>query len=223
MACERESRMKSYWRFLSAAVLLAVTALFLHARSSNETVPQREPLTSLPRQLGPWTGTDITIPQEILDILGAGDFLLRVYREPAPSQSYVDLFVAYFPSQRSGDSIHSPKNCLPGAGWSPVESSRVTLSLPGQPSFPANRYVIAKGEDRMLVLYWYLAHDRAVASEYWAKFYLVTDSMRLNRSDGSLIRVTTPLRPGETIDAAQQRLTSLAGNLSPIIDRYVPR
>ena len=75
----------------------------------------------------------------------------------------------------------------------------------------------------MLVLYWYLAHDRAVASEYWAKFYLVTDAMRLNRSDGSLIRVTTPLRQGESIDAAQQRLTSLAGNLTPIIDRYVPR
>ena len=215
--------MRSSWRFLSAGLLLLVTALFLQARSSNETVPSREPLASLPRQLGPWTGTDITIPQEILDILGTGDFLLRVYREPAPSQSYVDLFVAYFPSQRSGDSIHSPKNCLPGAGWSPVESSRVTLSLPGQAPFPANRYVIAKGEDRMLVLYWYLAHDRAVASEYWAKFYLVTDAMRLNRSDGSLIRVTTPLRPGENLDAAQQRLTSLAGNLTPVIDRYVPR
>lgn len=215
--------MKSYWRFSAAALLLTVTALLLHARSSNEVMPPREQLASLPHQLGPWTGTDITIPQEILDILGAGDFLLRVYRPPDPSQSYVDLFVAYFPSQRSGDSIHSPKNCLPGAGWSPVESTRVTLTLPGHPAFPANRYVIAKGDDRMLVLYWYLAHDRAVASEYWAKFYLVADAMRLNRSDGSLIRVTTPLRPGESIDHAQERLTSLAGNLTPVIDRYVPR
>lgn len=215
--------MRSYWRFSAAAVLLIVTALFLQARSSNEIQPPREPLTSLPHQLGPWTGTDITIPQEILDILGAGDFLLRVYRAPEATKSYVDLFVAYFPSQRSGDSIHSPKNCLPGAGWSPVESSRVTLSLPGRAPFPANRYVIAKGEDRMLVLYWYLSHNRAVASEYWAKFYLVTDAMRLNRSDGSLVRVTTPLQPGERIEAAQQRLTSLAGNLTPVIDRYVPR
>ena len=104
-----------------------------------------------------------------------------------------------------------------------MESKRITLSLPGHAPFPVNRYVIAKGEDRMLVLYWYLAHDRAVASEYWAKFYLVTDAMRLNRSDGSLIRVTTPLRPGESMDAAQQRLVSLAGNLTPLIDRYVPR
>jgi EpsI family protein len=216
--------MKSYWRLGAAAVLLVATALFLHARSSNETLPPREPLAALPHQLGPWSGTDVRIPQEILDILGAGDFLLRVYRSPdVPQQPYVDLFLAYFPSQRNGDTIHSPKNCLPGAGWSPVESERVNLSLPGHAAFPANRYVIAKGEDRMLVLYWYWAHDRAVASEYWAKFYLVTDSMRLNRSDGSLIRITTPLRPGERPDAAQQRLESLAGNLIPIVNRYVPR
>ena len=83
--------------------------------------------------------------------------------------------------------------------------------------------MIAKGDDRMLVLYWYLAHDRAVASEYWAKFYLVADAMRLNRSDGSLLRVTTPLGRGESIEAAQQRLLSLAGNVTPLIDRYVPR
>jgi len=216
--------MKPYWRLAAAAALLIATALFLHARSSNEIMPPRQPLSDLPHQLGPWTGTDVRIPQEILDILGAGDFLLRVYRNPnVPQQPYVDLFLAYFPSQRSGDTIHSPKNCLPGAGWSPVESSRVTLSLPGHQAFPANRYVIAKGEDRMLVLYWYWAHDRAVASEYWAKFYLVADSMRLNRSDGSLIRITTPLGRGESPEIAQQRLVSLAGNLIPQVDRYVPR
>jgi EpsI family protein len=95
--------------------------------------------------------------------------------------------------------------------------------LPGRSPFVANRYVIAKGSERQLVLYWYWAHDRAVASEYWAKFYLVADSMRLNRSDGSLIRVTTPLRVGETSDSAQQRLLSFAGNVVPIINNYVPR
>jgi EpsI family protein len=215
--------MRSHWRLAAAALLLVTTALFLHARSSNEVMPRREPLASLPHRLGAWTGTDVSIPQEILDILGAGDFLLRVYRTPDTAQPYVDLFIAYFPSQRSGDTIHSPKNCLPGAGWSPVESDRVTLSLPGHAPFPANRYVIAKGEDRLLVLYWYWAHDRAVASEYWAKFYLVADAMRLNRSDGSLIRITTPLRPGEGTDVAQRRLISLAGDVIPLIDRYVPR
>ena len=215
--------MRAHWRFAAAALVLAVTAIFLQARTSKEELPSREALASLPHELGPWVGTDIAIPQDTLDILGAGDFLLRVYRNSDTPQPYVDLFIAYFPSQRSGDTIHSPKNCLPGAGWSPVESERVALTLPGHATFPANRYVISKGDDRMLVLYWYLAHDRALASEYWAKFYLVADAMRLNRSDGSLIRVTTPLRRGENIDSAQQRLQSLAGNLTPLIDRYVPR
>ena len=215
--------MRSHYRFALVALLLAVTALFLHARSRNEVLPTRQPLADLPHQLGDWTGTDVPIQQEVLDVLGAGDFLLRVYQDSSRRQPYVDLFLAYFPSQRAGDTIHSPKHCLPGAGWQPVESGRVTLDLPGHSPFVANRYVIAKGTDRQLVLYWYLAHDRAVASEYWAKFYLVTDSIRLNRSDGSLVRVTTPLRPGETADAAQERLISFAGKFSPQLDQYVPR
>jgi EpsI family protein len=215
--------MSSHSRFAVVAVLLAATALFLHARSRNEVLPAREPLADFPHQLGEWTGTDVTIQQEVLDVLGAGDFLLRVYQDSSRRQPYVDLFLAYFPSQRTGDTIHSPKHCLPGSGWLPVESTRVTLSLPGRSPFLANRYVIAKGTDRQLVLYWYLAHDRAVASEYWAKFYLVADSIRLSRSDGSLVRVTTPLRPGETTDAAQARLISFADKFSPLLNQYVPR
>ncbi len=174
-------------------------------------------------QLSGWSATEVPIPQDVRDVLGAGDFMLRVYRNDALREPYVDLFVAYFPSQRAGDTIHSPKNCLPGAGWSPVESGRISVSLPGHAPFVANRYVIAKGSEKQLVLYWYWAHDRAVASEYWAKFYLVADSMRLNRSDGSLIRVTTPLHAGETTESAQERLLSFAGNVVPIINNYVPR
>ena len=215
--------MKTQSRFVLAAILLAATAVFLHARGRNEVFPPRQPLAAFPEQLNTWYGTEIPIPQDVRDVLGAGDFLLRVYRNTETRDPYVDLFVAYFPSQRAGDTIHSPKNCLPGAGWSPIESSRIQVSLPGRAPFIANRYVIAKGSERQLVLYWYWAHDRAVASEYWAKFYLVTDSMRLNRSDGSLIRVTTPLRVGETTESAQQRLLSFSGNVVPIINNYVPR
>jgi len=214
--------MKSQWRFAAAALLLAGTAILLHGRNRNESLPAREPLAAFPHQLGEWTGEDVSIPPDMLEVLGNGDFLLRVY-QTVSAQPEVDLFIAYIPSQREGDTIHSPKNCIPGAGWSPVESSRIRISLPGQPAFPVNRYVIAKGTDRQLVLYWYWAHGRAVASEYWAKVYLVADSIRMHRSDGSLIRVTTPLLEGETVDVAQQRLLDLAGKTVPILDRYVPR
>jgi EpsI family protein len=214
--------MKSGWRFWIAAVLLAGTALLLHARQNSEIIPAREPLASFPRILQGWTSNDIPLTQDVLDVLGPGDFLLRDYQDPA-SGADVDLFIAYFPSQRAGDAIHSPKNCLPGAGWAPVRSDRITISLPGRAPFPANRYLIAKGEDRRLVLYWYWAHDRAVASEYAAKFYLVADSIRERRSDGSLIRVTTRLAASESLDSAQQRLLTFAGNVVPLVNTYVPR
>jgi EpsI family protein len=214
---------RPYLRFGLAAVLLAATALLLHARGRYEIFPPRRPLDSFPRQLGNWVGSDVAIPDDALAVLGKGEFLLRTYQSDSVRNPYVDLFVAYFPSQRAGDTIHSPKNCLPGAGWSPVESSRISLSLPGQAPFPANRYVIAKGTDRSLVLYWYWAHNRGVASEYWAKFYLVADSLRMNRSDGALVRVTTPLRSGEDLDTVQARLLSFAGEFSPILNSYIPQ
>ncbi len=233
---------RSHLQFALAALLLTVTAVFLQTRSRSEVFPPRQPLSSLPHELANWVGTDVTLPKDTLEILGPGDFLLRLYRYVSPrndspgnrsgdvsaevawaSHPYVDLFVAYFPSQRAGDTIHSPRNCLPGAGWSPLESKRITISVPGRAPFPANRYVIGKGVERRLVLYWYWAHDSGIASEYWAKFYLVADSIRMNRSDGALIRVTTPLKREENANMAEERLVSFAGQVVPILDNYIPR
>jgi EpsI family protein len=210
-------------RFIIAVLMLLATGAFLQARGRREILPSREHLAAFPLTFGPWTGRDVAISQDILDILGPGDFLVRLYRNQVKAEPYVDLFIAYFPSQRAGDTIHSPKHCLPGAGWLPVESKRIQIALPGHRPFNANRYIIAKGEDRQLVLYWYLAHDRALASEYWAKFYLVADSMRMNRSDGSLIRLTTPMFRDETPNAAERRLRAFAGQIVPRLDTYIPR
>jgi EpsI family protein len=214
---------RSLVRFVPAAFLLIATALLLHARSRGEVFPARHPLPSFPQQIGSWEGTDVAIDEDALQVLGPGDFLLRVYEDQDATQPPVDLFIAYFASQRAGDTIHSPKNCLPGAGWSPVQSSRIMLSMPSHPPFPVNRYVIAKGDARQLVLYWYWAHDRGVASEYWAKYYLVADSIRMNRSDGSLVRLKTGMAPGESVDAAMQRMLPFADRILPLLDDYIPR
>lgn len=210
-------------RFLLAAILIAATGIFLHARQRGEVFPPRTPLQSFPEQLGPWTGSDIPIDKDVLDILGPGDFLLRAYQDPGRESPYVDLFIAYFPSQRAGDTIHSPQHCLPGAGWTPVDNTRVLLSFPGHTPFPANRYVISKGDARQIVLYWYWAHNRGVASEYWAKYYLVADSLQMNRSDGSLVRITTAMYPGETAEAAQLRLAPFTDLVLPRLNDYIPR
>jgi len=104
------------------------------------------------------TGADLSIAKDALDTLGPGDFLLRVYQNADQPEPPLDLFIAYFPSQRTGDTIHSPQNCIPGAGWTPIHADRIVLSVQGYPPFPANRYVIAKGDSRQFVLYWYWSH-----------------------------------------------------------------
>jgi EpsI family protein len=209
-------------RFVVATGLLIVTLGFLHARSDEEVPPSRQPLASFPRTLGTRTGIDYNIPKDVLDVLGNGDFLLRIYPDTAGSPD-VDLFVAYFPSQRAGDTLHSPKNCLPGAGWFPVHAGEQLVRSPAASPFIANEYLIAKDSERKLVLYWYQAHHRTVASEYWAKFYLVADALRMNRSDGSLIRITTPVVPGEQVETARGRLLEFAGQIVPVLERYIPQ
>ena len=207
-------------RFLIVAALLAGTAGLLQARRKMELIPKREPVRSFPIQLGSWRGQDQRISDDVLAILGPGDFVSRIYTQAG--QPFVGFFLAYFPSQQTGDTIHSPKNCLPGSGWMPVESARIVIAGNNGRFVQANRYIIQKGIDRQLVVYWYQAHGRAVASEYWSRFYLVADAIRLNRTDGALIRIITPIQEGEAWEIAQQRAVSFAQQVLPSLDNYVP-
>jgi EpsI family protein len=209
-------------RFLIVAALLAGAALFLRSRGQAESLPPREPLASFPLQAGAWRGREVVIPQDALEVLGSGEFLQRLYTRDA-NEPPVELFLAYFPTQRMGSTIHSPQNCLPGSGWTPVESTRLTLTSPGGGRVLVNRYTLSKGLDKLLVLYWYQSHGRAVASEYWAKFYLVADAIGMNRSDGALVRVNTQLVDGESAGSGQQRLVEFSQDLLPLLDSVIPR
>lgn len=209
-------------RFFSVAALMLVAGVLLQARGRLERIPEREPLADLPRQVGKWEGYDRPILPEVRQVLGDGDFLARLYSR-SQDEPFIELFVAYFPTQRTGSTIHSPQNCLPGAGWTPLEAGRIQISAPGQPPITVNRYLMGRGLNRMVILYWYQAHSRVVASEYWAKYYLVADSIRLNRSDGALVRVLTPLAPGEDPGIGERRLVEFAATLRPVLDAYIPR
>lgn len=210
-------------RFGIVTALMLATGVVLQAHSRSEYFPPRASLVSLPSQIDGWSGTDETLDQQTLDILGPGEFLVRDYENSSDPQPWINLYIAYFPSQKTGDTIHSPNHCLPGAGWIPTSRERVLLARPDGSSFPVNRYVVSKAGERQLVLYWFQAHGREVASEYWAKFYLISDSMRMNRSDGGLVRLMTPMMNGETPDAAQARLMKLGSRFLPLLDQYIPR
>jgi exosortase D (VPLPA-CTERM-specific) len=210
-------------RFWLAAALMLATAVGLQAHSRNEIFPPRTSLSSLPAQIDGWTGTDQPLDQETLNILGPGEFLVREYENASQPQPEINLYLAYFPTQKAGDTIHSPNHCLPGAGWVPTSREKILLTRPDGSSFPVNRYVVAKGEERQLVLYWFQAHGRVVASEWKAKYYLVADSIQLNRSDGGLVRLMSPMYQGESREAAQARIMKLGSQFIPLLDNYFPR
>lgn len=172
--------------------ILVAQAVGLSLLSRPEQSPPARPLAEFPREIGRWRLVQEGVVEDrIREVLKAGDLLNRVYK--APGEPYVSLFIAYFPTQRTGVVPHSPKNCLPGSGWAPVESGRLKLTTPsGALGFEVNRYVVENADHRGVVVYWYQSHARAVASEYWARAYLVWDSLRLRRSDTALVRVVVP-------------------------------
>jgi EpsI family protein len=210
-------------RFAVVALLLTGTGLFLHTRRPKFVAYEKTSAVSLPLQFADWVGADIPIAPDILKELGRAEILQRAYHHQMLDEPDVYLYLAYYPNQQAGDRRHTPDDCLPGSGWSIADSGTTTLSLPEHRPFPANRYVITKRADRQLVLFWFWARGRGVASEDWADFYLVLDTLHLKRSDDALIRINTPLQTGEEPDAAQRRLFSFAAELTPLMDSYMPR
>jgi len=209
--------------------LLILTACFIAATGyaayamRPEVVPLRQSLTSMPPEIGRWTGRD-TAPfsDQIMAVLGVDEYVSRVFY--AGGADPVSLYVGYYHSQREGDTIHSPMNCLPGAGWEPIATGRAEVKIAGSPEpIRVNRYVIRKGIERQVVLYWYQSHGRVVASEYWSKIYMVYDAVRLNRSDAALVRVISPVLPSEdSEDAAERRATEFVQSLFPLLGNYLP-
>jgi EpsI family protein len=169
-------------------LLLLGGTLLLGAGAINRTekiepVAIRESFARFPMTIGQWKGERAAdFDSKILTILGVDEYLNRLYS--ADGTIPLGLYIGYYQSQRQGDAIHSPLNCLPGAGWQPVSSGELAIDVttaPGADSkrtITVNRYVIQKGEQKQVVLYWYQSQGRVVASEYWSKFYMVADAVR---------------------------------------------
>ena len=208
-------------RFWTVVVLLAGTALLLHARGNADRIPISEPLSEVPRSIAGWTGTDMEIDQETLDVLGAGDFMSRLYTQNGAMQP-IGLFIGYFPTQRTGVTIHSPKNCLPGAGWAFESSQYVRLTDAKGKAHQVGEYIIADWDDRQFVIYWYQAHGRSIANVYMAKIYMVADAIRKNRTDGALVRVITPIGSTGGLTEARARAEAFTAQLLPMLPRFIP-
>ena len=188
--------LKSKYALVLTLALLAQAGVYYAAELRRETVPAVAPLTEFPADVQGWTMVQNTpVEKEVLEVLKADDTLSRVYVDPAKTAG-ASLFLAFFKTQRAGQAPHSPKNCLPGSGWEPSETGTIDLQIPGEDAGPItiNRYVVSRGEDKSVVLYWYQSRSRVIAGEFSAKLWLVADSIRFNRSDTALVRIVVPVR-----------------------------
>jgi EpsI family protein len=189
---------------IAATLMLVIQAVLLSNATRAEYLPEIRPLSQFPRSFGPWQfAEEGVVDQASRDVLKADDLLNFSYRRA--DGPVANLFVAAFRTQRTGATPHSPKNCLPGAGWSPLLQDELTFSVGRPQPITANRYVISRGDARSLVLYWYQSRDRVVASEWNAKFWVMADAVRLNRTDTALVRVVIPIR-----DDRQEEATAVA-------------
>ena len=177
-------------------------------------VPLATPLATFPATIDGWRGMDAgDLDPDVARVLGADDYLNRVYYAET-SGDIVGLYVAYYGSQGQGDAIHSPLNCLPGNGWTPVLHTRQPVDV-GTTRIPVNHYIVEKGGMRNLVIYWFQGRGRVVASEYRNKAYLLADALRLGRTDEALVRIVTPMgnRPAEEIS------TRFVRSIFPLLSR----
>ncbi len=231
--------MEKKWPLFVAVFMILGTLGLIQSFSQHEHLISNKSFDQFPLNLaGSWKGREVGLDEKVLKVLKLSDYLMRVYvpqmsqggeekelpeNFPVPRQSQLPvwLYVGFYQSQRTGATYHSPKNCLPGAGWQFMESDIVTLTMPGNVNISINKVLIQKGLDKQVILYWYHDRGRVVASEYWAKGYLVWDAMTKNRTDGSLVRISVPVKDG-TVERAYNQGLAFLHDMWPTLLDHMP-
>ena len=203
-------------------IMLVAQAVLFYGSQRRESIPPHKPLRQFSLQNGDWvTRQDVELDKETLDVLKADDILSRVYQNTSTGQ-LATLFVAYFETQRTGKTPHSPKNCLPGTGWVPSESGAIQIRVPNEAMpIEVNRYIVSRGQNQSVVLYWYESRERIIASEYSAKLLTIADAIRYNRSDTALVRVVVNVENGDTAAATRSAVSFVQSFFEPL-KRYLP-
>ena len=211
-------------RIIILVAILLTAAALMGLTSRPEKVPIRESLSGLPMQIDTWRGQTLPdMDSQVLAVLGVDDYISRIYYNPELIPA--SLYVGYYQSQREGDTMHSPLNCLPGSGWNPMKREHIRISVDGNSQIEINRIIIQKGTDKQVVLYWYQSHGRVIASEYWGKIYTVLDALRTNRTDAAMVRVICPVSgtSSEAEATAEKSAADCTKALFPLLSQFLPQ
>jgi exosortase D (VPLPA-CTERM-specific) len=210
---------------LGAVAVLAGTLGAAALENRGELVPKHGQLATFPLVMGEWWGTEGETDPRQLAAVKADETFLGTYARGGDAMP-VWVWIAYYGSQREGRSVHSPKTCLPGGGWQMESFDEVRLDgvRSNGAALPVNRAVIAQGGDRQLVFYWFVQRGRVLTSEYLVKWYIFWDGLRMNRTDGALVRLVTMVDPSDgTMEGADRRLREFVQALDPKLDYFLPQ
>jgi exosortase D (VPLPA-CTERM-specific) len=208
-----DSRMPLYASLLLIFLILVSGSLITNRP---EVIPERNRFVTFPMIIGEWQGHSSLLEAWVENDLALNDYVLSDYS--TSDGKVANLYVAYYASQRTGESPHSPLVCIPGGGWSITQLERLNSAT----NHPFNRAIIERNGSKQLVYYWYEERGRSIASEYWSKWYLLSDAITKNRSDGALVRLITAISPGELEHDADERLMRFMQDLGPTLSAYLP-
>jgi EpsI family protein len=206
---------------LGISVALLLVAFFaLHFRSASEGVPLRKSFDRFPDAIGSWSARDDNVlDTRTLGMLRMSDYLFRRYVDGTGRSAW--LYIGYWESQRRGTDIHSPKNCLPGGGWEPVETSRISIPVTGAAApITVNRFLIQKDRQMQVVIYWFQAQGTVVPGELDAKIAMVRSAIFRNRTDGALVRISSLVHG--SIPETTEALVAYIQDLYPVLRDYLP-
>jgi EpsI family protein len=208
--------------FCSVGLLMSLAVVSPYLISRDEIVPARQALLNFPMQVQQWQGSTFPLEKEYIETLKFDDYLLADYRgaEGTP----LNFYVAYYGSQRKGQSAHSPRTCIPGGGWEITSLRTVEVPVNDETTtgLQVNRLVIQKADAKQIVYYWFKQRDRVLTNEYLVKLFLLWDALAKQRTDGALIRLTASVRPGHDEEEADRVLADFTKSVNPLMSRYVP-
>jgi exosortase D (VPLPA-CTERM-specific) len=201
-------------------LVLAATGFVRYRAATPDVLPVARPLSSFPLAFPGWQGRSVAMDKVFIDELDFTDYVQIDFHDQRGGT--VDFYVAWYQSQRKGESIHSPETCLRGGGWNFERSGAVEVDVPGFGPVRVNRALLEQGGRRMLSYFWFPARGRMLTNGVELKLATMWDSLTLRRTDGALVRIITPLGPGEGEAEAEARLRAFLGHAMPVLGGILP-
>ena len=211
------------WQPQSAVVLLLLitTLIISHGINFRETVPIKKPFAQFPLDVGTWHGKRAFLDSDVLSQLHFSDYTIIDYVNP--DGKLISLYVAYWQSQRKGESIHSPETCLPASGWLFTKAGLISFPVPERENgLTVNRVVFEKVDEKQVAYYWFPLRGRILHNIWQLKFFNFWDALTMKRSDGALVRIITPLSKNENAEIADKRLQQFTHQISPTLRDFLP-